>query len=464
MISFLQLVPLFWAGYFFNEPLFWLHWAGFARLCFLYQARRRGNFWKDFLAPCWGVFLAVYSVCFFWMLLHDVCVYVLGVLIYSFFFPLLFLLHYLSTSKVRSQLVDVAAAFGIFFTFEFLLSRIPAMESVGLDIFFQPPVAVLCVLKFINFKVWSSWVFATCFAISCWALEKKGRPLVLLLVGGMAALVFFAHAQDEFSWGREKKGRTVKVALVQPNLPYSDEWRDSYFVEIKKKYCELASKAALGAPDMIVFPLYSLPGDVYREPAFLEDLARTARCPVLIAAHVPIKAGDEAFDLGFMNLALLYNSDGTVRDIYQAVDALPFLYQYVKKAEKYRVIRGPFGKLGVLLCYEDMIPRHSRAAARDGVGVLVALSNPGLFQKTPLPYYQLFQDQIRAAETGLPLVRVSENGYSALIDQKGRIVQKTKLGTEEILQVELSGFGPGESGGEAPRNPLLDEVGRLKRS
>jgi apolipoprotein N-acyltransferase len=77
-----------------------------------------------------------------------------------------------------------------------------------------------------------------------------------------------------------------------------------------------------------------------------------------------------------------------------------------------------------------------------------------------MPYYQLFQDQIRAAETGLPLIRVSPNGYSALIDRTGTIVQKTKLGAEEILQIKLSGLGPAGTGGERFNDPLLAGVDR----
>jgi len=459
-MPFFLLVPIFWVGFSMNELFFWLHWVGFVRLCFLYQVGRRGHFAKDFLWPCWGVFLAVYSVCFSWLLIRGLGTYVLAILLFSPFFPLFFLLHHLFTSKVRSPLVKVAAAFGIFFVLESLMSRIPAMESIGLDFFFQPPAGVLCVLKFIHFEVWSSWVFATCFAISCWLHEKGIRSLVLpgALVGGMVVLVMFAHVQNE-SLGNGT-GRTVKVALVQHNLPYLEAWRVGHLEEIKQQYRELALKASLGGPDLVIFPLYNLPGDVYRDPSFLLELAGIAKCPIIAASHVPIKAGDELFDQGILSLALLYAPEGKMRDIYQAVETPPFYSHYAKKAKKHRVIRGPFGKLGVLLCYEDMVPRLARDAARNGAKVLVALSNPGLFAQMAIIYYELLQDQIRAAENNLPLLRLSPNGYSAWIDRTGKIVQKAKLNTEEILQVELSDIGPGEIGGEDPKNPLLEEIER----
>jgi apolipoprotein N-acyltransferase len=454
MTSFVLLAPVFCIGYFLNEPFFWLHWVGFVTLSVLYQTRRRGHFAKDFLLPCWGLFLAVYSMCFYWILAYNVWVYVFGVLAFSLFFPLFFLLHRFITSKVRSQTAEVAVAAVIFIVFEYLISRFPAVESVGLDFFFQPPEAFLCVLKFFSFKVWSAWIFAACFAVSFCIREKTVRSFVLFgaLLGGLAAFVIYAHTQGKSS--EKGPSRTVKVALVQHNLPYQDSWRVTHPEEAEDKYKELVRLAAKGDPDLIVFPLYTLPGDVYREPAFLEGLAKNAKSPILLASHVPMIAGDELFDQGFMNFAFLYAPDGKLADTYQAVESLPFNDLPAKKAEQYRVIRGPFGKLGVLLCYEDMIPRLAGQAARDGAKILVSLSNPGFFERTPILYYQLFQDQIRAAETGLPLIRVSPNGYSALIDNTGKIVQRTELNTEEILQLELSGLGPDGSSAENVGDPF----------
>jgi len=82
------------------------------------------------------------------------------------------------------------------------------------------------------------------------------------------------------------------------------------------------------------------------------------------------------------------------------------------------------------------------------------MSNPGAFEQTTVPRDLLFQDQIRAAETGLPLLRVSSNGYSALIDRTGKIVTRTELGVEDILQVELASVGSAGSGVAYSMNPV----------
>lgn len=456
MVSFVLLIPLFGIAFASGGFFFMAHWVGFVILCRLYQeARRSGRFFNDFLLHCWIVWLGVYSICFAWILSFKSGVYLFAVFVFSFFFPLVFTAHYLLTSKIRSKAVQVAAVFGVFFLFERILSLIPALVSVGLDFFFQPPAAILCVLKFFPYTVWSSWVFATCFAIACWVDEKRARALILpgILLAGMAVLVTTACVDQRSQ--RHGPERSTRVALIQPNLPFSEAWRIDHPEEIREKYRELAVKAAQSRPELIVLPLYTLPEDVYREPAFLAELAKRAMCPILVASHVPTEAGDLSYHQGFMNLAFLIDPDGTVRDLYQSVFSIPFDDRVSKIADKYRLIRTPFGRLGVLLCYEDMIPALAGEAARLGAQALVSLSNPGLLQRTSMLDYQFFQDQMRAAETALPMIRVSPNGYTVLIDRTGRIVQKVALGVEEILIVQLPLAKPAKTQGADTPSPLL---------
>lgn len=45
----------------------------------------------------------------------------------------------------------------------------------------------------------------------------------------------------------------------------------------------------------------------------------------------------------------------------------------------------------------------------------------------------LYQDQLRAIETDRWVIRVSSNGYSAIIDPRGRIIKRSELGKQQIL-------------------------------
>lgn len=437
MFLFLGITALFLIGIFFNAHFFWCHWLGFTELCFLYQ-RKRQSFLKSFLIPCWLVFFVVYAAYLYWLLSYKFWVYLLCTVSLSLLLPALFLLHYLLTQKMRSSLADIATVFGIFLLLELVLSCVPFVGTAPFDLFFHPSVEILRILHFIDFKIWSAWVISVCF-MAALLIHKQSLKIMVLFFVSLAVtsiLIVLANAQVN----SEKGGmhRSIKIALIQHNLPFSEEWRIDHSSEVKRKYEALALEAAKQHPDLIVFPQYSFSEDIYRKPDFFTKLARKSDAYILTGAHVPIWPGKSILDYGFMNLALLFIPEGKIGGVYQAMAAPPFGEMIQQSAKKYRLIETPFGKLGVLLCYEDVTPQVAKEARKAGAEILIALSNPGLFTNTHLPYYYLQQDQLRVMETGLPLVRVSPNGYSVFIDKTGQITQKTQLNKEKILYININ--------------------------
>lgn len=278
---------------------------------------------------------------------------------------------------------------------------------------------------------------ATCFMAALLIHRRSIKIGVLLCLSfaAMGTLITLANARGVS--GQSEMRHPVKIALVQHNLPFSEDWRIDHPVEVKAKYETLALEAAKQEPDLIVFPQYTFPEDIYRDPVFFTELAKRTGAYILTGARVSVEAGKSMFDYGYMNLGLLFTPEEKLGGVYQAMTSAPFGEIAQQSAKKYQVIETPFGKLGVLLCYEDVTPQIAKEARKAGAKILVALSNPGLFSHTTLPYYYLQQDQLRVMETGLPLLRVSPDGYSAFIDQTGRIVQQTRLNTEDILYIDL---------------------------
>jgi apolipoprotein N-acyltransferase len=52
----------------------------------------------------------------------------------------------------------------------------------------------------------------------------------------------------------------------------------------------------------------------------------------------------------------------------------------------------------------------------------VNVTNDAWFGDTPGPYQHFRQAQIRAVENGLPLLRAANNGISAVVDSRGRVI------------------------------------------
>tara|TARA_Y100001934_G_scaffold276609_1_gene373542 strand:- start:4837 stop:5247 length:411 start_codon:yes stop_codon:yes gene_type:complete len=77
--------------------------------------------------------------------------------------------------------------------------------------------------------------------------------------------------------------------------------------------------------------------------------------------------------------------------------------------------------IGVSICYEDAFS-HVINAALPQAQVLANLSEDAWFGDSLAPHQRLQMARVRAIETGRPMIRSSNNGLSALIDAKGRVM------------------------------------------
>ena len=97
-----------------------------------------------------------------------------------------------------------------------------------------------------------------------------------------------------------------------------------------------------------------------------------------------------------------------------------------------------------MVCYEAIFPNETRA--RDGetahVGYILNLSDDAWFGAAAGPYQHFAEARLRAVELGLPLVRVANGGFSAIVDSRGVVVESAPLGPETVLDGALPGALP----------------------
>jgi apolipoprotein N-acyltransferase len=89
-----------------------------------------------------------------------------------------------------------------------------------------------------------------------------------------------------------------------------------------------------------------------------------------------------------------------------------------------------------LICYEIIFPGEIIEGG-DRPGWLVNLSDDSWFGRTLGPYQHLHQARVRAVEEGLPVVRSTDTGISAVIDAYGRILTKLPLGAQNVIDSGL---------------------------
>jgi len=124
-------------------------------------------------------------------------------------------------------------------------------------------------------------------------------------------------------------------------------------------------------------------------------------------------------------------------------DWFPILYEW--SPESGRFLPGPASepldfeghRLGVLICYEDIIPGHTNSVAAAGAHALVNLSNDAWFGKTKEAWQHFVLAAFRAVEQRLPLVRATTTGISGFVSATGEIRYMTDPEGAETFVVDL---------------------------
>jgi len=102
-------------------------------------------------------------------------------------------------------------------------------------------------------------------------------------------------------------------------------------------------------------------------------------------------------------------------------------------------------RIGVLICYEDIVASMARASVRRGADVLVNLTNDFWFGQSPALRQHLHLAVFRAVENKRYLLRSTTTGATAVIAPTGRIIEQAPFGDPHALlatvhTVELTTF------------------------
>ena len=90
-----------------------------------------------------------------------------------------------------------------------------------------------------------------------------------------------------------------------------------------------------------------------------------------------------------------------------------------------------------IICYEIIFFWKLLNETNNFSDLIVNITNDAWFGNFVGPYQHLYLTKMRAAEFNKPLVRVSNNGITAIFDNNGKILSSTKLNKKEIVDFNL---------------------------
>lgn len=239
------------------------------------------------------------------------------------------------------------------------------------------------------------------------------------------------------------------VRLVQPNAPQDQKWDPQkrwIFFDRLLKYT-----AAQGEVDLVVWPETSAPG-------LLNNLGNSMSHMLDAANGTPVLFGVQREESGaYFNSAVVLRDTAEDLDIYDKVHLVPFgeymplaplmakigVFGLAARAqsgftagEQRALLKLPIGMALPLICYEGVFAQDvGRGAVRPELMILI--TNDAWFGTRSGPQQHLVQAQLRAAEQGLPMVRVANTGISAMIDPFGRLREQISQGQAGFVDAGL---------------------------
>jgi len=230
---------------------------------------------------------------------------------------------------------------------------------------------------------------------------------------------------------------TVKIGLVQPNIPLAVDWDESKKPWIVAKSIQLTENFRDQQLDLIVWPETSLPGLISNAPLLTHEIQSTAA-----NIHTPILIGSIANEGDkYYNSAFLIGDDRQMKGRYDKIHLVPFgeflplrpILGWINKfvpfddfnsGTTYKIFSiSPQGKkFGVLICFEDTLGYLRRNFANAGADFFVNMTNDAWFNDTKAPFIHLQAAVFGCVENHRSLARAANTGVSALVDPWGRII------------------------------------------
>jgi apolipoprotein N-acyltransferase len=193
----------------------------------------------------------------------------------------------------------------------------------------------------------------------------------------------------------------------------------------------------------VIFPESSLDDDPRHDPWLAQSLAATA---TRLHSAVLANAVADAPDGRALNLNLLYDAEGHLVDTYAKRHLVPF-GEFVPFRHELRFIseidkqiprdfaRGTKPglvtvsghRIATVICFESAFGYQVRPLVRAGAQVIVVSTNNRSYRRSANSAQHVAIGQMRAAETGRPVVQAAISGITAIIDAHGRVVTHTRL-------------------------------------
>ncbi|MEM8659392.1 MAG: apolipoprotein N-acyltransferase [Pseudomonadota bacterium] len=237
----------------------------------------------------------------------------------------------------------------------------------------------------------------------------------------------------------------LNVVIYQPNVPQEHKWDRDWYQPILRQL-RTGSEPHYGA-DLLIWPEAAIPNFYQRAQGFLGPIARRAETAnTTLFTGIPYLVEEGA---GYYNSVVAL---GQGEGVYHKQHLVPF-GEYVPLEGLLRgliaffdlpmsafsaggsdqpPLRAGSYRVAPYVCYEVVYPQMVARSARQA-DLLLTVSNDAWFGHSIGPLQHLQMAQMRALENGRYMIRGTNNGVSAIINQRGQIIAQADQHVEATL-------------------------------
>jgi apolipoprotein N-acyltransferase len=254
------------------------------------------------------------------------------------------------------------------------------------------------------------------------------------------------------------------VRIVQPNIGQQDKWRPGFDEEAWKRLTALSGPPT-GEPRLLLWPEAAITDPVEDQRAEGQALAQFQRTraasllgpgDILLTGGLAIESRDGEHIDRASNSVFAIGPKGQIIGRYDKAHLVPYgeylpmrpMLSYIGLSRlapgdldftpgpgPRTLDLGDWGKAGFDLCYEIIFPGHV-ADELSRPAFIFNPSNDAWFGSWGPPQH-LAQARLRAAEEGLPVLRATPTGISAVIDGRGNIVKQLPMHSQGVIDAVL---------------------------
>jgi apolipoprotein N-acyltransferase len=303
------------------------------------------------------------------------------------------------------------------------------------------------------------------------AILPTQRRAALAILGSSAAITVLGGVWLQLH--PTKLRSDTQVHVVQANIGQDLKWTLDAPRQLFSRYLALSQQAVeKHGPGIVIWPETAVPSLLFDDGAggiVVESLLDQATARYRISRRVLANGGllitgIDRFDfdaagqpVSARNALAVFNPEGDIIASYEKAHLVPLgeylpLRSLMEPLGLSRLVPGAIDFLpgpgartldlgtappvGPMICYEmifagDVVARKRRPAW------LLNISNDGWFGISSGPHQHLAQGRMRAIEYGLPMVRSTSTGISAVIDSHGRLMATIGLNQAGVLTAAL---------------------------